>query len=122
MSDERNRRLLEWLEDKAFLGNWTFNMENLVQAIEDAYRNLENLRNVVISLLEQLQVAESRALRMLPYLILERAFAFANTRAPLPYLRGGRHNLDSSVLLQHVVVVGHGGGRVWHWSSLATKL
>ena len=69
MSDERNRRLLEWLEDKAFLGNWTFNMENLVQAIEDAYRNLENLRNVVISLLEQLQVAESRALRMLPNLV-----------------------------------------------------
>ena len=68
MSDERNRRLLEWLEDKAFLGNWTFNMENLVQAIEDAYRNLENLRNVVISLLEQLQVAESRALRKLPNL------------------------------------------------------
>ena len=68
MSDERNRRLLEWLEDKAFLGNWTFNMENLVQAIEDAYRNIENLRNVVISLLEQLQVAESRALRMLPNL------------------------------------------------------
>jgi len=60
---------LEWLEDKAFLGNWIFNMENLVQAIEDAYRNLENLRNVVISLLEQLQVAESRALRMLPNLI-----------------------------------------------------
>jgi hypothetical protein len=59
---------LEWLEDKAFLGNWIFNMENLVQAIEDAYRNLENLRNVVISLLEQLQVAESRALRMLPNL------------------------------------------------------
>jgi hypothetical protein len=44
-------------------------MENLVQAIEDAYRNLENLRNVVISLLEQLQVAESHALRMLPNLI-----------------------------------------------------
>ena len=69
MSDERNHRLLEWLEDKAFLGNWTFNMENLVQAIEDAYRNLENLRNVIISLLEQLQVAESRALRMLPNFI-----------------------------------------------------
>ena len=68
MSDERNRRLLEWLEDKVFLGNWIFNMEILVQAIEDAYRNLENLRNVVISLLEQLQVAESRALRMLPNL------------------------------------------------------
>ena len=69
MSDERNHRLLEWLEDKAFLGHWIFNMENLVQAIEDVYRNLENLRNVVISLLEQLQVAESRALRMLPNLI-----------------------------------------------------
>jgi hypothetical protein len=69
MSDERNRRLLEWLEDKVFLCNWIFNMENLVQAIEDVYRNLENYRNVVISLLEQLQVAESRALRMLPNLI-----------------------------------------------------
>jgi len=68
MSDERNRRLEEWLEDKAFLGNGISRMENLVQAIEDAYRNLENLRNVVISLLEQLQVAESRALRMLPNL------------------------------------------------------
>ena len=63
MSDERNRRLLEWLEDKAFLGHWIFNMENLVQAIEDVYRTLENYRNVVISL------AESRALRMLPNLI-----------------------------------------------------
>ena len=41
-------------------------MENLVQAIEDVYRNLENYRNVVISLLEQLQVAESRTLRVLP--------------------------------------------------------
>ena len=69
MSDEWNRRLLEWLEDKAFLGNWIFTIENLVQAIEDADRNLENLRDVVISLLEQLQVAESRALRMLPNLI-----------------------------------------------------
>ena len=63
MSDERNRRLWEWLEDKAFLGHWIFNMENLVQAIEDVYRTLENYRNVVISL------AESRALRMLPNLI-----------------------------------------------------
>ncbi len=69
MSDERNRRLWEWLEDTAFLGHWIFNMENLVQAIEDVYRNLENYRNVVISLLEQLQVAESRALRMLPNFI-----------------------------------------------------
>ena len=69
MSDERNRRLLEWLEDKAFLGHWISRMENLGQAIEDVYRTLENYRNVVISLLEQLQVAESRALRMLPNLI-----------------------------------------------------
>ena len=70
MSDERNRRLLEWFEDKAFLGKWISTIEeNLVQAIEDAERNLENLRNEVISLLEQLQVAESRALRMLPNLI-----------------------------------------------------
>ena len=69
MSDERNHRLLEWLEDQAFLGHWIFNMENLGQAIENVYRTLENYRNVVISLLEQLQVAESRALRMLPNLI-----------------------------------------------------
>jgi hypothetical protein len=70
MSDERNRRLLEWFEDKAFLGKWISTIEeNLVQAIEDAERNLENIRNVVISLLEQLQVAESHALRMLPNLI-----------------------------------------------------
>ncbi len=32
-------------------------LENLVKAIEDAYRNLENLRNVLISLLAKLQVA-----------------------------------------------------------------
>ena len=69
MSDERNRRLLEWLEDKAFLGHLISRMENLGQAIEDVYRNLENYRNVLISLLEQLQVAESRALRMLPNFI-----------------------------------------------------
>ena len=69
MSDERNRRLLEWFEDKAFLGKWISTVENLVQAMEDAERNLENLRNEVISLLEQLQVAESRALRMLPNLV-----------------------------------------------------
>ena len=53
----------------SFLGNWIFTIENLVQAIEDAEHNLENLRNEVISLLEQLQVAESRALRMLPNFI-----------------------------------------------------
>jgi hypothetical protein len=34
-------------------------LENLVNAIEDAYRNLENLRNVLISLLAKLQVARS---------------------------------------------------------------
>ena len=69
MSDERNRRLLEWFEDKAFLGKWISTVENLVQAIEDAESNLENLRNEVISLLEQLQAAEERALRMLPSLM-----------------------------------------------------
>jgi hypothetical protein len=69
MSDKRIRRLLEWLEDKAFLGNWISNMENLVKVIEDAYRNLKNLRNVLISLLEQLQVAEWRTLRVLPDII-----------------------------------------------------
>ena len=70
MSDERNRILLEWFEDKAFLGKWISTVENLVQAIlDDAERNLENIRNVLTSLLEQLQAAEERALRMLPSLI-----------------------------------------------------
>ena len=63
MSDERNRILLEWFEDKAFLGKWISTVENLVQDIlDDAERNLENIRNVAISLLEKLQVAEERAL------------------------------------------------------------
>ena len=70
MSDERNRILLEWFEDKAFLGKWISAVENLVQAIlDDAERNLENIRNVLTSLLEQLQAAEERALCMLPSLI-----------------------------------------------------
>jgi F0F1-type ATP synthase membrane subunit b/b' len=70
MSDERNRILLEWFEDKAFLGKWISTVENLVQDIlDDAERNLENIRNVLTSLLEQLQAAEERALRMLPSLI-----------------------------------------------------
>ena len=70
MSDERNRRLLEWFEDKAFLGKWISTVENLVQDIlDDAERNLENIRNVLTSLLEQLQAAEERALRMLPSLM-----------------------------------------------------
>ena len=70
MSGERNRILLEWFEDKAFLGKWISAVENLVQAIlDDAERNLENIRNVLTSLLEQLQAAEERALRMLPNLI-----------------------------------------------------
>ena len=70
MSDERNRILLEWFEDKAFLGKWISAVENLVQAIlDDAESNLENIRNVLTSLLEQLQAAEERALRMLPNLI-----------------------------------------------------
>ena len=70
MSDERNRIILEWFEDKAFLGKWISTVENLVQAIlDDAERNLENIRNVLTSLLEQLQAAEERALRMLPNLI-----------------------------------------------------
>ena len=41
----------------------------LVRQLEDAERNLENIRNVFTSLLEQLQAAEERALRMLPSLI-----------------------------------------------------
>jgi hypothetical protein len=69
MSDERNRFLLEWLEDKAFLGQWISSVEILVQDMEDSERKLENIRNVAISLLEKLQVAEERALRMLPSLM-----------------------------------------------------
>ena len=61
---------MEWFEDKAFLGKWISTVENLVQDIlDDAERNLENIRNVLTSLLEQLQAAEERALRMLPNLI-----------------------------------------------------
>jgi len=62
MSDERNRFLLEWLEDKALLGQWISGVEILVQDMEDSERKLENIRNVAISLLEKLQVAEERAL------------------------------------------------------------
>ncbi len=69
MSDERKRRLLECLEDREFLGNWISSMENLVNAVKDAYCNLENLRDVLISQLEQLQVAELCALRVLPDII-----------------------------------------------------
>ena len=41
----------------------------MVRQLEDAERNLENIRNVAISLLEKLQAVEERALRMLPDLI-----------------------------------------------------
>jgi len=41
----------------------------VVRQLEDAERNLENIRNVFTSLLEQLQAAEERALRLLPNLI-----------------------------------------------------
>ncbi len=70
MSDEQNRILLEWFEDKAFLGKWISTVENLVQDIlDEAERNLENIRNVLTSLLEQLHSAEEHALRMLPNLM-----------------------------------------------------
>jgi len=69
MSDERNRFLLEWLEDKELLGQWISSVEILVQDMEDSERKLENIRNVAISLLEKLQVVEERALRMLPSLM-----------------------------------------------------
>jgi hypothetical protein len=62
MSDERNRILLEWLEDKAFLSQYISSVGILVQDMEDSERNCENIRNVAISLLEKLQVAEERAL------------------------------------------------------------
>jgi hypothetical protein len=44
-------------------------LENLVNAIEDAYCYLENLKNILISLLEQLRVAVLRALRVFPDII-----------------------------------------------------
>ncbi len=69
MSDERNCRLLECLEDKEFLGNWISNMENLVKAVEDALCYLEDLRDVLISQLKQLQVAELHTLHVLPDII-----------------------------------------------------
>ena len=69
MSNERNRILLEWLEDKAFLGQYISSLGILVQDMEDSERKLENIRNVAISLLEKLQVVEERALRMLPSLM-----------------------------------------------------
>ena len=69
MSDEQNRILLEWLEDKAFLGQYISSVGILVQDMEDSERNLENIRNVAISLLEKLQAVEERALRMLPSLM-----------------------------------------------------
>jgi len=69
MSDERNRFLLEWLEDKALLGQWISSVEILVQDMKDSERKLKNIRNVVISLLEQLHSVEERALRMLPSLM-----------------------------------------------------
>jgi hypothetical protein len=62
MSDERNRILLEWLEDKAFLGQYISSVRNSCPGHKDSERNLENIRNVAISLLEKLQVAEERAL------------------------------------------------------------
>jgi len=62
MSDERNRFLLEWLEDKAFLGQYISSLGILVPDMEDSERNLEHITNVAISLLEKLQVAEERAL------------------------------------------------------------
>ena len=62
MSDERNRILLEWLEDKAFLSQYISSVGILVQDMEDSERNAENIRNVALSLLEKLQVAEERAL------------------------------------------------------------
>jgi hypothetical protein len=65
---------LEWLEDKERLNNWILIMEDVVKAVQDAYRmsfrllesgnfknepNLDNLRNVLISLMAELQVVKS---------------------------------------------------------------
>ena len=55
-----------------------------VRQLEDAERNLENIRNVFISLLEQLQAAEVRALRMLPYQIFRARIRIRQDTRSLP--------------------------------------
>ena len=44
-------------EDKERFNDWIPILEEVVKAVEDVYRNLENLKNV--SLLAELQVVES---------------------------------------------------------------
>ena len=46
-------------EDKERLDDWIPILEEVVKAVEDVYCNLENLKNVLISLLAKLQVVES---------------------------------------------------------------
>ena len=46
-------------EDKEHIDDWIPILEEVVKAVEDVYRNLENLKNVLISLLAKLQVVES---------------------------------------------------------------
>ena len=46
-------------EDKERFNDWIPILKEVVKAVEDVYRNLENLKNVLISLLAELQVVES---------------------------------------------------------------
>ena len=46
-------------EDKEHFDIWIRILEEVVKAVDDVYRNLENLKNVLISLLAELQVVES---------------------------------------------------------------
>jgi hypothetical protein len=69
-----DRTRLEWMEDKELLDDLIPIMEDVVKAIEDAYRtsfkllksgnfknepNLNNLRNVLISMMAELQVVKN---------------------------------------------------------------
>ena len=69
-----DRTRLEWMEDKELLDDLIPIMEDVVKAIEDAYRtsfkllksgnfknepNLNNLRNVLISMMAKLQVVKN---------------------------------------------------------------
>jgi len=66
-----DRSRLEWLESNGLLDDWISKIEEIVKAAKDAYRassesgnfknehNLENLKNVLISLTAELKVIQS---------------------------------------------------------------
>jgi hypothetical protein len=69
--DHLDRSRLEWLESNGLLGDWISNMEEIVTAAKNACRalsesgnfknehNLDNLKNVLISLTADLKVIQS---------------------------------------------------------------